>query len=429
MSAWILVLAAMQAQTDTVTIGVDAALARGLEVAPVLEASRYRVESASRQARQAGPWPNPLLAVSVENLGQSEEFTGITGAKGLEGQAVLTLPLPVGKERSGSILRAQAQARAVEAGAQATALQFRTELLASIGAVLRDQVLVGSAREEADALDRIAGALTAQSEAGRAPVGDAARARLAAGMAWTRLARREGTFAMSSADLSRRLGQPPGTVVRLEASACSVPGVGIERTSEPGRAGSGSPDEEGLPPDLRAAAARVDAARGATDVARGIRMPDFAPQVGVRRSQGNTGLYVGLATALPLFDRGSERIGASIADEHAAMAEQREVEQRWEAARAGARAVLESLERAGIRFDRGWLRSLDQTVDAAEARYRLGEGTLVELLDGRRARLQAMDDYAVWMSEWWGARLEVERLDGRAAPASVICMNPFLGER
>jgi outer membrane protein TolC len=183
-------------------------------------------------------------------------------------------------------------------------------------------------------------------------------------------------------------------------------------------------DEELLPPELRAAEARVDAARGATEVARGIRMPDFAPQVGVRRTQGQTGLYVGLATSLPLFDRGSERIGASIAEENTAMAERRDLEQRWEAARAGARGVLESLERDGV-----WFESVDQTVEAAEARYELGEGTLYELLDGRRARLQALDDYALWMSEWWGARLELERLDGRAAPASVICMNPFLGER
>ena len=216
MSGWILVLAAMQLPADTVTIAVDTALERGLESAPSLEASRYRMEAASRRALQASPWPNPLLAVSVENLGQSEKFTGIPGAEGLEGQAVLTLPLPLGKERSGAILVAQAQARVAEAGAQAAALQFRTELLASIGAVLRDQVLVESARSEAEALDGIADALALQAESGRAALGDAARARLAAGMAHTRLARREGTHAVSSAELSRRLGYTPGTFVRLD---------------------------------------------------------------------------------------------------------------------------------------------------------------------------------------------------------------------
>jgi cobalt-zinc-cadmium efflux system outer membrane protein len=436
MSGWFLVFAAMQVPVDTVTLAVDTALDRGLAIAPALEASGYRVEAASRSALQAGSWPNPLLGVSVENLGQSEEFTGIPGAEGLEGQAILTVPLPLGKERSGSRLRAEAEALAAKAGAEATVLQFRTELLASIGALLRDQVLVTSAREEADALDGIAEALAAQAEAGRAPAGDAARARLAAGMAHTRLARREGAFVVSSAEISRRLGYAASTVVRLDAPVCTADAVtgaggsrGAGRVSGDAPASGEAADEELLPPELRAAEARVDAARGATEVARGTRMPDFAPQVGVRRTQGQTGLYVGLATSLPLFDRGSERIGASIAEENTAMAERRDLEQRWEAARAGARGVLESLERAGAHFDGVWFESVDQTVEAAEARYELGEGTLFELLDGRRARLQALDDYALWMSEWWGARLELERLDGRAAPASVICMNPFLGER
>ena len=171
------------------------------------------------------------------------------------------------------------------------------------------------------------------------------------------------------------------------------------------------------------AEARVEAARGATEVSRGIRMPDFAPQVGVRRTGGNTGLYVGLATSVPIFDRGSERIGAFVAEENRAMTERRDAEERWVASTAGAQRVLESLERAGTHFDDTWEASLERTVEAAEARYRLGEGTLVELLDGRRARLEALDDHAVWMSEWWAARLEVERLAGRAASPSLICLD------
>jgi outer membrane protein TolC len=418
MPAWVLILAGLQVGADTVTVDIDAALERGLEVAPAIELSRYRVEAASRRSVQASPWPNPIVAVSVENLGQSEDFNGIPGFEGLEGQAVLTAPLPFGKERSGTIHAADALAVAVSATAEATSLRVRTELLGAMGSLLRDQVLVSSARDEAETLERIAEALAAQAAAGRAPEGDAARARLALGMARTRLARREGTFAVGSADLSRRLGYDPATVVRLDAPVCPT-----VASPEPGAA---SATTDGLPPELRAAEARVEAARGRTDVARGIRMPDLAPQVGVRRTGGNTGLYVGLATTLPLFDRGGERIGASIADENSALAERRDVEERWAAARAGAHGVLEALTRAGADFDAGWFGSLERTVAAAEARYRLGEGTLIELLDSRRARLQALDDYHTWQAEWWDARLQVERLEGRAAPASVICLDPFV---
>jgi outer membrane protein TolC len=417
MPVWVLILTSLRVGSDTVTVDVETALQRGIEVAPALEMSRYRVEAASRRSAQASPWPNPIVAVSVENLGQSEEFTGIPGFEGLEGQAILTAPLPFGKERAGAIQSAAAQETAALAGAEAAALQVRTDLLVAIGALLRDQVLVSSARDEAETLDRIAEALLAQAEAGRAPEGDAARARLAAGMARTRLARREGAFAVGSADLSRRLGYAPSTVIRLAAPVCepSVPAPG-----QPG-----VDVEAGRPPELRAAEARVEVARGQTEVARGIRMPDFAPQLGVRRTGGATGLYVGLATTLPLFDRGGERIGASIADENNALAERRDIEERWTAAREAARGVLTALERAGAYFDDDWFESLERTVVAADARYRLGEGTLFELLDSRRARLQAQDDYHTWQAEWWQARLEIERLEGRPAPASIICLDPL----
>jgi outer membrane protein TolC len=158
-------------------------------------------------------------------------------------------------------------------------------------------------------------------------------------------------------------------------------------------------------------------------------MPDFAPQVGVRRSGGQTGLYVGLATLLPFFDRGSARIDAALAEERAALADQRDIEERWSAARAGARGVLDALGEAGRSFDEGWFESLALAVESAEARYRLGEGTLYELLDSRRARLQALDDYHEWQAEWWRARLELDRLEGRPVSAATLCTDPYLEVR
>ena len=66
-------------------------------------------------------------------------------------------------------------------------------------------------------------------------------------------------------------------------------------------------------------------------------------------------------------------------------------------------------------------------VTAAETRYDLGEGTLFELLDARRTRLQALDDHASWQMELWGARTRLARLSGVAPDAAVICSDS-LGE-
>jgi outer membrane protein TolC len=418
MSGWILALALLQAPADTVTLEVDLALERGLEVAPALEAATQRLQAATRRAEQATPWPNPLLSVLVENLGQSETFTGIPGARGLEGQAVLTAPLPIGKERSGALRLARAEASIADAATDATSLRTRGEILQAIGVLVRDQMLASTARDEAVTLEQVADALALQAEAGRTSDGDAARARLAAGMAATRLGRRESMLAVSSAELARRLGYSADTVLRLSPPVCTAPASSLVE---------GAVAEDGRAPELRVADARVEAARGATDVARGVRLPDFAPQVGVRRSGGNTGLYVGLATFLPLFDRGSARVGASVAEEAAAEADRRDAEQRWAAALAGAEGTVGALARAGATFDAGWFAALERTVEAADARYRLGEGTLFELLDSRRARLQALEDFHAWQAEWWHAQAEVERLRGRAAPASIVCTHPLAG--
>jgi outer membrane protein TolC len=419
MTTWMLMLAGLLVTPDTVTVDVGTALARGLEVSPAIEAAEQRRSGATRLSEQAGAWPNPIVGVSIENLGQSEAFTGIPGWKGLEGQAVVTAPLPVGKERAGAVRMAEARSMGAVAAADMTDLAVRVDLLGAIGGVLRDQMLAANARSEAETMGQIAEALALQASAGRASSGDAARARLASGMAATRRARREATLAVSTAELARRLGYAPATIVRIDAQVCSV-GAGAAGPVEP---------DDFIAPEIRVAEARAQEASGSVDLARGIRMPDFAPQVGVRRTGGETGLYVGLATALPLFDRGSARIDAALAEERAALAEQRDVEERWSAARAGARGVLDALAEAGRSFDEGWFASLEQAVESSEARYRLGEGTLYELLDSRRARLQALDDYHEWQAEWWRARLELDRLEGRPASATTLCTDPYLEVR
>lgn len=411
----LLLVAGLHAATDTITLDVSTALARGLEVSPALEGSRQRVSAAGARAQQATAWPNPELSIAAENVGQSRTFTGIDGVDGLEAQAVVRLHLPVGPERAGAIAAGRATEQAAVARSELMNLAVGTEILTAMGSVVRDQMLVASARDEAAALSEIADMLALQAERGRGSEGDAARSRLAAGLARTALARRESGLARVSADLSRRLGYGPGTIIRLETASCAEPVSTSPRAV-------GTPD----PQELRLAEAEVEAARAAVELARGARLPDVAPDVGVRRSGGNTGLYLGLSTTLPLFDRGSARIGAAMADEVAATADRRDAEERWAAAHAAALEVLGSLERAGSWFDDEWRESLDRTVVAAEARYRLGEGTLVELLDSRRARLGALDDYYTWLSEWWIARLEVERLEGRLAKPEIICITPIL---
>ena len=338
----------------------------------------------------------------------------------------MSMALAFGWERSGAIRAARAEARALEAGADGVERLVRAEVLAELGDAVRELATMETARQELADLTRLAAALALQAEQGRGATGDAARADLARGMAATSLARRVAAVGSGTAELSRLLGLPAGTEVRVRAERCET----------------SLRDEGGAPagwtaPELRAAEARVDAARGVVDMARGLRVPDVHPEVGLRRTAGRTGLYLGVSAGLPLFacggdkqaealvDRGGSRITAARLDEDAAKARRREVQGLWEAQWVAAQRAVRALEGAGEGFGARWFANLDRTVTAAEARYRLGEGTLLELLDSRRARHQALDDYHAWQSEWWIARTELARLEGRPITADLICTDPF----
>jgi len=415
MLSMLLLLLGSQAPGDTITLDIASALEQGLTASPTLVSARYRAEAGEGRADQASAWRNPLLAVSAENVGQQQAFTGLDGFAGLEGQAILRTQLPWGPDRDGTIRMAQAEKSLFSASLTSSEFTVRGELLAAFGGALRDRAFVESAREELETLSTIADALAAQAENGRASTGDAARANLARGMAATRLARREATDARGTAEISRLLGQDPATRVRLQAPMCSV----LPETTTPS-APSGY-----MAPEVRMAEARAEAAGGAIDVARGARRPDIQPEFGVRRSGGQTGLYLGISTDLPFFDRGSRRLDAVTLDESVMTAQRDDTERRWASARVGAARALEALDRAGAGFDAAWFEDIEETVTASEARYRLGEGTLMELLDSRRARLQALDDYHSWQVEWWAARIDLSRLEGQMPSADLICMDPY----
>ena len=112
---WMLLMAMLQPAPDTVGISAAEALVRAVERSTQAEAARLAAESSALQAEQAEAWGNPVLSVSVENLGSSEEFTGIPGVRGLEGQAVLSTILPLGGDRGSRIRYARAMAAAARA--------------------------------------------------------------------------------------------------------------------------------------------------------------------------------------------------------------------------------------------------------------------------------------------------------------------------
>ncbi|MEJ2538786.1 MAG: TolC family protein [Gemmatimonadota bacterium] len=417
---WMFLVAALQSTPDTLAISASEALLRAVEQSPAAEAARLEAESAALEAQQAEAWSNPAFSVAVENVGSSEEFTGISGVEGLEGQALLSMPLALGGDRGSRIRYARALAAQARAGAAVARADRALSAADVIAAAVRDRSLVETAREELRTLEQLADALALQEQEGRASRGDAARADLARGQAATRLARRLAAEAASSEALSRILNLPPATAVEVTLGACTAP------APVPGSGDAGVPASDSFP-DLLQARARVDAAQAGIDQALARRVPNLEPQVGMRRTGGNTGLYLGVATALPLFDYGNRGVDAARASEAAANRLRQDVVRRLAAERSAARRSEAALAAAGLGFSEDWRRNLEVAVSAAEARFELGEGTLYELLDNRRARLAALEDYWQWQAEWWMARARSARLEGAPLEAYAPCSFPEPG--
>lgn len=406
-----LVVLGLQVPADTVTLSVAQAFEQALSRSPEVAIARSRADAAGNRLDQAGAYTNPSLSVAAENFGRTRELTGLDSPDGLEGQAVLTTHLPFGPTRSGSIGLARAENAAGLAEARIQEQSAREASLAVIGEVVRARARADNAREEAQTLDRLAEALTLQASDGRAAISDAGRAQLARGLAATALARREGELATAMAELVHRLGLPPERWVEVDLPMCTSTNPSVTSAT--------------TLPEAELAAAQHEAALSAVDVARGVAAPDLQPQLGLRRGGGYSALYLGFTTTLPFFDRGSAGVAAARDEVRAAETERARLESRLAAEAVAARRRLEALERAGSVFTGSWFEALDQAVTAADLRYELGEGTLFELLDHRRARLQALDDYAAWQAEWWQARARLARLTGHAPEADLLCSDPF----
>jgi outer membrane protein TolC len=393
-------------QADTVRLSPAEALERVRATSPTLEAARQRSLGAEARAGQARAFANPILTTQVENVGAARDVTGLPAPEGLEGQSFLSFPIPVGGDRSARIREADALADAAGADADAVRGDVVLGAVVAVAVAERDGVVADQAGAEARTLELLADALTLQAEEGRASEGDAARARLAAALADGRAADARAAAAAAEAELARVLGLPPDRAVRVEGGACAA---------------TATLPEPGSPPELRSGRAREDAARAALDRAEAARIPDLRPEAGWRRGAGVDGLYLGLGVELPLFDRGGRARDAAAAELRAASAELRAVEREVESRRLAAARALAALEEAGTRFRAGWVADLSRVVEATEARYELGEGTLTELLDGRRARFEALVSRERWRAAWRIQRARLLRLDGAEATPALFC--------
>jgi outer membrane protein TolC len=178
---------------------------------------------------------------------------------------------------------------------------------------------------------------------------------------------------------------------------------------------------DSLPPELLQARFNVEAAQATADRAQAWRIPDIAPIAGLRRTAGYSGLLLGLSMELPLLRSGAAAHESARFQAEAAEALRADLERRVTAQRSGTDAALAVLAAAAPAFDASLLDDLDRAVRAQQSRLAQGEGTIAELLDARRARVNTLNEFAEWRAMRAELRARRARLAGRPVDAQVLC--------
>lgn len=181
-------------------------------------------------------------------------------------------------------------------------------------------------------------------------------------------------------------------------------------------------------PDVKSAAARLDAARSSLTLARAGQVNDVDVTLGfdhwpvsATNTQGTGNSFtIGASVPLRIFDTGRGVVGHAAADVNAAESELRRSQDAAAIELRTAQNTLATTEALAARYRSTLLPNANQILEAEEAAYRRGGASLLDLLDARRnARQVALAAVA--------AQRDAEIAAGRLALATgQEPLTPFL---
>ncbi len=287
----------------------------------------------------------------------------------------------IGRQRSRRETAARLHVDAERAGVDATQADAELELRGRFAVLLAaqdDTLVLAAALTDARAVRDI---VAARTNAGAGSPYAVDRIDLAIAALSSRVDEARSTELAASSDL---------------AAAVGVPGWEPHALGDLG----GPPPPETIAADhpvlaadrAELAAARAQIARAKADA---VPTPSLGLQTFATTDPSGVAIGAGASIPLPLFDRNQGAIARARADAHRAELELAARTTELSLALGGAQRVLASRRAALAQFRDGALVHLDRLRSMAEASYRNGQGSLVDLLDAltaiTEARLREVD--------------------------------------
>ena len=378
---------------------------------PALTAASARRQGVVATALREAAFPNPVLGWRRENLGSPlarDAFYTVAQPLDLTGRRLALRAGARDLDRR-AVLDSAALTRDVEAGA---ARAFWRASLARALLALSEEHRLDAERLARIEADRAREGAVAEVAAMRTSV-EHDRARVAEATAradWTR----------AVAEMARAVGVRPESlppVAALTALDTLTPDVvRLEAAPDLARALAYALDRRS---ELAAFRAAGDAARHLVAAERRGVLSDVVVEAGAKQTAGFTTRVVGVAVPLPLFDRNSAARDRAAADLELVQTELHAAEQAVRTQVAGSLDSYRALLAARPDGIDSLVARANEVATIADAAYSAGGGSLLELLDARRARNETLAAVVRWIADVQLARLDLLRAIG-ASPLDTL---------
>src|SRR5262245_28114842 len=361
---------------------------------PRVLAAERDADVARAERTTAGALPNPTLSYGAArpSAGERTMFDGNS-----QQTATVELPIPIFGQRGARMDAADRQIVRAESQVRLTTTEARRAAALGFARLLRTQETLTARSAALGEIERIRGLVTGRQQSGVASRYDRARVDAEGALAALAVQRAEADVGEQSAAIAALVDAPgwkpraSGSLEALRSAPGSEPEIRDMLASNPA---------------ARLARDESAAAEARIEQARRERYP--VPSVAYSRAwtSGPYGAtkFIGLQSEIPILDTRKGGEDRARADAAAARERERAANAALAAEYERQRETLRGRREALRRFETSVAPAQGEFLEMAESAYRLGRGTLFELLDARRTRLEA----TVARLELLGAIVEAE---------------------
>ncbi len=347
---------------------------------PRLAAAREEVIAARGAAAAAGALPNPSLDATL-----AQEAPGGTPPNPRDWSLELALPLDWVTQRAFRVGGAAAQLDAGREAARGVRRDVLLELRMLFWNLACDQARVAALESLHDQTAELVRLVTRRVEKGEARPSEATRAEIELEKVTIELEADQYLLRARQDQARLWIRGSAEQELWMEADLTSVPGVpDLEAALSAARAAH---------PSILAARARVrglSSALGLENIARlpALELRGFAESEPDRRTRGG-----GIAVDVPLWNWNSGRIAQARAQLAAGRQELEWETRQTESAVIEAHGACQSATRAAVRYRDRILPLSESAAAIMEKTYRVGEASLLEVIDARRVLVETRREY------------------------------------